>query len=162
WYEPGVEQMEHGVLVPADVARDREPRFGALRVPRAVVELSRRVEEVVPSRIEERVGHVGFAPPLRTALRAFGVVPLFVSRERSQPGGIGAEVFDQGQQHREVLLRHTHRPATVAVDDRDRGAPVALARDTPVVQTVLYPGRGKPLGLKPGDDAALRVATRQP
>src|SRR5207249_9291466 len=82
--------------------------------------------------------------------------------ELAHPARIGAEVLDQRQQHREVLLRHAHRTATVAVDDRDRRAPVALPRDAPVVQPVLYLGRGETPSLEPGDDAALGVATRQP
>src|SRR2546430_9702552 len=41
-------------LVPADVARHGEPRRGALRVPRPVVELGGRVPEVIPGGIEER------------------------------------------------------------------------------------------------------------
>ena len=39
-----------------------------------------------------------------------------------------------GQRHRQVRLRHRHDAAVVAMDDRDRAAPVALARDAPVAQ----------------------------
>ena len=38
------------------------------------------------------------------------------------------------QRHRQVLLRHRHHAACLAMDDRDRAAPVALARDAPVAQ----------------------------
>src|SRR5690606_41938663 len=36
--------------------------------------------------------------------------------------------------HRQLLLRHGHRAALVAIDDGDRAAPVALAADAPVAQ----------------------------
>ena len=38
------------------------------------------------------------------------------------------------QLHRQVLHRHRHDAAGLAMDDRDRAAPVALARDAPVAQ----------------------------
>ena len=43
-----------------------------------------------------------------------------------------------GQDDRQVFFRDRHRPARLAVDDRDRRAPVALARDTPIAQAVLH------------------------
>jgi len=36
-----------------------------------------------------------------------------------------------------TVLRHRHDPAVRAVDDRDRGAPEALARDQPVTEPVV-------------------------
>src|SRR2546430_6705072 len=129
-------------LVPADVARHGEPRRGALRVPRPVVELGGRVPEVIPGGIEERIGDVGLAPPLRAALRALGVVPLLVPRERADPARIGAEVLDERQQDGEVPLRHAHRTAAVAVNDGDRRAPGAPARDAPIAHAVPHLGGG--------------------
>ena len=41
------------------------------------------------------------------------------------------------QQHRQLVLGHRHGAALVAVDDRDRRTPVALARDQPVAHPVL-------------------------
>ena len=38
------------------------------------------------------------------------------------------------QLHRQVLRRHRHDAALLAMDDRDRAAPVALPRDAPVAQ----------------------------
>ena len=38
------------------------------------------------------------------------------------------------QQHRELALGHADRAAAVAVHDRDRGPPVALPRDAPVLE----------------------------
>ncbi len=39
-----------------------------------------------------------------------------------------------GQGHRQVRLGHRHRAAGLAVDDRNRAAPVSLAADSPVAQ----------------------------
>ncbi len=47
-------------------------------------------------------------------------------------GAVRDQVFRQ--HHREILLGHGHHAAIVAVDDRDRRAPVALAADAPVAQ----------------------------
>ena len=39
-----------------------------------------------------------------------------------------------GQLHRQVFHRHRHDAALLAMDDRDRAAPIALPRDAPVAQ----------------------------
>ncbi len=41
------------------------------------------------------------------------------------------------QRHRQILFRHRHGAALLAVDDRDRAAPIALARNAPVAQAVI-------------------------
>ena len=57
-----------------------------------------------------------------------------VARQRVVAGA--AVVDGLGQQDRQVLLGDGHRAAGLAVDDRDRRAPVALAADQPVAQPV--------------------------
>ncbi|MNI03343.1 hypothetical protein D3C73_562430 [compost metagenome] len=44
------------------------------------------------------------------------------------------EGYVVGQLHRQVLLRHRNYAAYLAMDDRDRATPVALAGNTPVTQ----------------------------
>ena len=154
--------MEHRVLVPADVGRHGEPGPGPLGVPGPIVELGGRIAKEVPRRVEERVRHVGFPPAGGTALRALHEIPLFVPRERAHAGGVGTEVLDERQHDGKVVLRHPHRAAPVAVDDRDRRSPVALARDAPVVKAVLDLRRREPPFPQPGHDAPLRIAARQP
>ena len=41
------------------------------------------------------------------------------------------------QRDRQIFLRHRHDAAFVAVDDRDRAAPIALARNAPVAQAII-------------------------
>src|SRR5207253_6686322 len=106
---------------------------GALLVPRPVVELAGGIPQEVPRGVEERVRDVRLAAPLGPALGALREVPLLVTRQRAHPARVWAEVLDQGELNREIPLRHGHRPAAVAIDDRDRRTPIALARDAPVV-----------------------------
>ena len=47
------------------------------------------------------------------------------------------EIDILGQDHRQLLLGYRHHAADLAVDERDRCAPIALARNAPVAQAVL-------------------------
>ena len=49
-------------------------------------------------------------------------------------------VLDLGELDRELVVGHRHHAAVVAVDDRDRAAPVALAGEQPVAQAVVDRG----------------------
>ena len=83
----------------------------------------------VPGRFDERVEGIGLAPRILAALRTLDVDELrHVPEWRSVPGEL--HVF--GQHDGQVLLGHRHGVAIVAVDDRDRRAPVALPGDSPV------------------------------
>ena len=68
------------------------------------------------------------------ALRAGDVLPGRMAVERIA-GPVEVDVVRQ--LHRQVVLRHRHDAAGLAMDDRDRAAPVALARDAPVAQAVI-------------------------
>jgi hypothetical protein len=65
-------------------------------------------------------------------------------------GAVGHAVF--GQHHRQLVVGHRHRAAAVAVDDGDRAAPVALARDAPVAQAPLHLLFTDALGCQVGGD----------
>ncbi len=67
-------------------------------------------------------------------------------------------VVDLRQLDRQLLVGHRHHPALIAVDDRDRRAPVALARDQPVAQAVVDGGFAAALGGEPGDDLLVGLA----
>ena len=95
--EPGVQQVQHGVLVAADVGRHREPLPRPRRIERPVVELGARVAQEVPRRVEEGVAHVGLAAAPLAAHGARRVVPLAVPGERGDAGVVGPEVLDDRQ-----------------------------------------------------------------
>ena len=65
------------------------------------------------------------------ATRAIDVRPGRMAVERVA-GPVEGDVL--GQDDRQLLRRHRHDAAILAMDDRDRTAPVALARDAPVAQ----------------------------
>ena len=62
----------------------------------------------------------------------------------------------------ELVLGHGHDAAGVAVDDRDRRAPVALARDQPVAQAVLHRGSAPAVGVEVRGDRGLRLFRWRP
>ena len=96
-------------------------------------------------------------PPQR---RARDVHPVLGLRERRL--ALRLEVLDVGQQHGQLVVRHRDDPADVAVDDRDRAAPVALPREAPVPQPEVDGEPAASLGLEPLDDPAAALGRRQP
>ena len=74
-------------------------------------------------------------------LRAGHVLPGGMAVERIA-GAVEAHVLRQ--LHRQVLLRHRHDAAFLAMDHRDRATPIALPRDAPIAQAEL----GTPLALR--------------
>src|SRR6266513_2520044 len=96
---------------------------------------------MVPRGVEERVRDVRLTPRLPAALRALHEIPLFVPGEWAHARVVGAEILDERKLDGQVVLGHRDDAAFLAVDDRNRRAPVALARDAPVVEPVLDPRR---------------------
>ena len=129
--EARVEQMQNRVLDAADILIDRQPVVDHLAVGRRVVVPRIGEAREVPGRIDEGVHGVGLAPRRAAALRAGDVLPGRMAVERIARL-VEGDVLRQ--RDRQVLRRHRHDAAFVAVDDRDRAAPVALARDAPVAQ----------------------------
>ena len=75
------------------------------------------------------------------------------------PLGFRSRPAASGSAHRQLALGHRHLAALGAVDDRDRRAPVPLARDQPVAQAEVLGGPARAALLEDLDDAADRVAT---
>src|SRR5262249_39664485 len=92
------------------------------------------VAQEVPRRVDEGVHRVRLAYALATAARAGDTQPLLVRRERRLAPRL--VVLDLRQQQGKRVVRHGARPAVLAMDDGDRAAPVALAREAPVAQPV--------------------------
>ncbi len=87
------------------------------------------------------------------------VDPVLGRRQRRL--ALGRVVVDVGQLDRQLVVGHGHHPAAVAVDDRDRAAPVALAREQPVAQAVVDGELAQRLGLQLGHDRLLGLGCRQ-
>ena len=129
--EARIQQVQDGVLDTADVLVHRHPVVGA-RIDHGGVVLRTGVAHEVPGTVHEGVHGVGLAARRLAALRTgdAGVEALVLVQRVA--GTVRDAVIRQ--HHRQVLLGHRHRAAAVAVDDRDRRAPVALAADAPVTQ----------------------------
>ena len=67
-----------------------------------------------------------------------------------------------GSTHRQLLVGHRHVAALRAVDDRDRAAPVALARDAPVAQAPVHLLLARALRLQIGGDRIDRLLVIEP
>ena len=68
------------------------------------------------------------------AARARHAHPVLGLRQRRL--ALRLVVLDVRQEDRELVVGHRDDAARVAVDDRDRAAPVALPREAPVAQAV--------------------------
>ena len=125
-----IEQMQNRVLDAADVLVDGQPVFRRLHVDRGFG-FRRGEAHEVPGRIDEGVHRVGFASRVAVARRAFDVFPCRMAFKRV------ARLVERrvlGQRYRQVLFRNADDTAFLAMDDGDRAAPIALARDAPVAQ----------------------------
>ncbi len=128
--EARVEQVQDRMLDPADILRDREPLLGLLTVERPVARLAGEANEI-PGGIDEGVERVGLARRCAAAARAVDMLPRRMPIERIA-GNVEADVL--GQDDRQLVARNRHRAAALAMHDRDRRAPVTLARHAPVAQ----------------------------
>ena len=71
---------------------------------------------------------------------------------------LGRVVLDLGQLDRELVVGHRDHPAPLAVDDRDRAAPVALAGEQPVAQAVVDREVAEPALAQRLDDRLVGLA----
>ena len=146
--EARIQQVQDCVLDAPDVLVDRHPVFRAL-VDHCLVVVRARVAREIPGRIHERVHGVRLAPRVLAAGRTLAFIERRQLGERIA-GAVGHEIFRQN--HRQVLLGDRDVAAGLAMDDRHRAAPVALARDAPVAQTPLHVLVAEALGLEVGRD----------
>ena len=75
----------------------------------------------------------------RASAPHFGQVVSHELREAGERRAAALDVHVLRQEHRELVVGHRHHAAGVAVHDGHRAAPVALARDAPVVEPVVDP-----------------------
>ena len=143
--EAAVEQMHDRVLGAADILVDRQPARGLGRlvgasafhgsVKRAMYQdESTKVSMVSVSR---RAGlpHCGQATCFQVGWRSSGLPGWSKSTSSGSVTGRSA-------------VGHRHHAAGLAVDHRDRAAPVALARDAPVAQAEIHLPLRRPGGCR--------------
>ena len=140
--EARIEQVQDRVLDAADILVDRQPASrptaGASSAPSVVHGAVKRAKYQDESTKVSIVSVSRRAGP--AALRAGDMLPGRMVVERVA-GLVEADIV--GQHHRQVGFRHRHDAAVVAMDHRDRAAPVALARDAPVAQAELHLALGQ-------------------
>ena len=143
--EARIQQVQDGVLDAADVLIHRQPVVGARIDHRRVV-----------------VGAGDSAGNTRTNRRRYPWCRFRAARRRRTSGQLHSKkrgvlasglplpsgTRSSGSTHRQILVRHRHVAAGGAVDDRDRAAPVALARDAPVAQALLHVLRAQALAAR--------------
>ena len=156
--EARVEQVQDGVLDAADVLVHRHP-VGGLCVDHRGFGKFAGVARVVPGRVHEGVHGVGFTPRRLAALRARRGEKIKALVQRIA-GAVRDAVF--GQLDRQLVVGHGYRAAAVAVDDRDRAAPVALTRDSPVAQAVLHLLVAQAFGIQVGGNGIDGCFVAQP
>src|SRR5215210_8991633 len=150
--------MQYGVLDAAGVLVYRKPLLSPLGVERSLVVVRRKVTVPVPRGVHEGVHRVRLArgrPPAAGALRVIEVRVELEGRfaRRHELGFLG-------EQYRQVLFRDGNGAAFVAEDYGDRGSPVALAADQPVVQPVRDRGLAGAAFLEPGRDLLVALGAR--
>src|SRR5919199_6702429 len=134
--ETGVEQVHRRVLDPPGVLVNREPALSLLGVERPIVVVWREVAVLIPRGVHERVHRVRLPLGRTTATGTRGVAEALIELQRRLAGGHELRVL--GQKDGQLLLRDGHYAAMLAVDDRYRGPPVALALDQPVPQAIRH------------------------
>src|SRR5215213_10517179 len=150
--------MQYGVLDASGVLVHREPLLSPLGVERSLIVVGREVAVPVPRGVHEGVHRVRLASGRATAAGALRVVEVRVELEgrfarRHELGFLG-------EQYRQVLLGDGDRAALVAEDYGDRGSPVALAADQPVVKPVGDRSLSGAALLEPGRHLLLALGAR--
>ena len=136
--EPGVEQVQDGVLHAADVLADRHPVVDLRRIERAVGVLRGDEAQEVPGGIHEGVHRVRVPLGRAVAVGALDVDPASAAASGDVPFGDRSSPRRSRQRDGQLLVRDRDLAAGRAVDDRDRGAPEPLPAEQPVAQAEVH------------------------
>src|SRR6266852_5246834 len=122
--------------VAADVLIDGSPLRGDRWIEWRSLVTWIGIAKEVPGRIHKGVHRVRFASGRPPTLRTHGVHEFGhgLQRRLTCPGELGFV----GQHYRQVFLRHRHRAALFAVNNRNGRAPETLARDAPIPDPVSH------------------------
>ena len=134
--EARIEQVQDRVLDAADILVDRQPAHP--RFPGPSGDRS-RVGSVKRAKYQDESTKVSMVSVSRRAgLPHCGQATCFQVGWRSSGLPGTSNDTSSGSDNRQLVLRHRHDAAGLAMDDRDRAAPVALARDAPVAQAEIH------------------------
>ena len=161
-----VEQVQHGMLRPADVEIDRQPVLRLCRIAERLVVVRIDVAQVVPARAGPLRHGVGLAAVALAVARDLDPVRRLAQRRLglaasacSPPVRAGAAAARRASAARR---RPVGLPSLVQfVQDRERLAPVALPAEEPVAQLVVDLALAQPVLFQPGGDLLLELGRRQ-
>lgn len=152
-----IEEVKDGVFSAADVEVDRHPiafffggkgEFGVVGV---------EITEVIPTRASP-LGHgVGFAFGGHACFGIDGLDPMLGACEGWASVFGGSIIFEFGQKQGQILRGHGFDGAVGKVQDRERFAPITLARKQPVTETIGDGSCSQALCFDPVDDAAFCI-----
>ena len=132
--EPGIQQMQRGVLHAAVIPVHRQPVLQFVHGGEFLVVVGIDIPQEVPAGAGP-LGHgVGFPLSGAAAAGAGGVDPVGHLGQRRFAVVRGLVAFHVRQLHRQLIFRHGHPAALVAMHQRDGLAPVPLAGEHPVAQ----------------------------
>ena len=146
------------MLDTANILADRQPRLYFVRIKWFVAGLAGKTDEV-PAGVGECIQRVGFAARRFLTIGAFHMLPGRVAIKRVARH---VETDILWQDNRQLRTRHRQHAAELAVDNRNRRAPIALAADTPVTQAVLRLPLAPAFDLGFRDDGSLGVIDVHP
>ena len=135
--EAAVKQMQRRMLHAAVVPVDGEPVVERFLARERLVVVRVRIAQEIP-RGTGPLGHrVRLALGRAAAVRARRIDPVGHLRERRLAVVGRLIALDLRQAQRQLLFRQRHVAALFALDNRDRLAPIALAREDPVAQLIV-------------------------
>ncbi len=147
--EARIQQVKRRVLHAAVIQIDRHPVLELLRIGERLVIVRIAIAQEVPARARP-VGHgVGFTLRITAAIGTLHLDPLADVRKRRFALVIRLIRFHDRERHGQLIFRDRDLPALGAVDDRDRLAPIPLARKYPVAQLVRRRALAESLLLQP-------------
>src|SRR5690349_20437973 len=122
------------MLHAANILIDREPARDLFRGEGPALVARVAVAIKIPGRIDERIHRVALASPLPATLWAPRMDEGFDLFERRSTRA--RDLYIERQQHRQIFLGHRHDAARLAVNHRNRSAPIALPRDAPIFNSI--------------------------
>ncbi len=160
--ETAVKQMKRGMLHAAVVPVHRQPVFHGFFSGKALAVVRIRVAQKIPRRTRPLRHGVRFPLGGAAAMRAGGVYPVRHVGERGLAVVRRFIGFHVRQAERKLALRNGDIAAFRADHDRDRLAPIALARENPVAKLEVDFRAADALLLQISDDLLFCVFNGKP